>query len=232
MVSVKCRPRELHRAVAEDIRRKRSGHIESLFAGNIASGKTDTETASSIGMTSAAASSASIYVMTIRHETVPGPAPAKRGRQDHAPRILAAAATTVSLAALTACTLQTAGAGGQAAPQPSSHTAPPPAPTHSATRTAKPLREPTFSDPGDRQCAITYRDNHNGTMSWTARTTVKGQLITHVSDKRGDLFRHVVTLAPGAHVFTAPVPLAQIDDAGGVLYVGNSTYGCSIAPQS
>ena len=36
---------------------------------------------------------------------------------------------------------------------------------------------------------------------------------------------------PGAHTFTVPVPLSQIGDIGGVLYVGSHTYGCSIAPQ-
>ena len=38
--------------------------------------------------------------------------------------------------------------------------------------------EPTFSYPGDQQCAITYRDDGNGTMSWTATVTVAGRLRT------------------------------------------------------
>ena len=91
--------------------------------------------------------------------------------------------------------------------------------------------EPTFSYPGDRQCAITYRDNSNGTMSWTATVTVAGELITHASDKSGDLYRRDVQVSPGPNTFTAPQPLSQINDIGGVLYVGSTSYGCSIAPQ-
>jgi len=91
--------------------------------------------------------------------------------------------------------------------------------------------EPTFSYPGDPQCAITYRDNGNGTMSWTAAVTVTGELITHASDKSGDLYRHDVQVSVGPNTFTAPQPLSQIDDIGGVLYAGSASYGCSIAPQ-
>src|SRR5271165_1840496 len=83
-------------------------------------------------------------------------------------------------------------------------------------RTATPAAEPTFAFPGSRQCAITYRDNHNGTMSWTATVTIGGQLITHVSDKAGNIYRHVTQVTAGPATFTAPVPLPQIDDIGGV----------------
>jgi len=91
--------------------------------------------------------------------------------------------------------------------------------------------EPTFSYPGDRQCKITYRDNGNGTMSWTATVTVAGELITHASDNSGDLYHRDVQVSLGPNTFTAPQPLSQIDDIGGVLYVGSASYGCSIAPQ-
>jgi len=91
--------------------------------------------------------------------------------------------------------------------------------------------EPTFSYSGDPQCAIRYRDNGNGTMSWTATVAVAGELITHASDKTGDLYRRDVQVSPGPNTFTAPQPLSQIDDIGGVLYVGSSSYGCSITPQ-
>ncbi len=106
-----------------------------------------------------------------------------------------------------------------------------PAATTSSTVQAASGPEPTFSYPGDRQCAITYRDNRNGTMSWTATVTVAGELITHASDKSGDLYRRDVQVSPGPNIFTAPQPLSQIDDIGGVLYVGSASYGCSIAPQ-
>ena len=106
-----------------------------------------------------------------------------------------------------------------------------PAVTASSTVQAATVPAPTFSYPGDRQCAITYRDNRNGTMSWTATVTVAGQLITHASDKSGDLYRRDVQVSPGPNTFTAPQPLSQIDDIGGVLHVGPASYGCSIGPQ-
>ena len=134
-------------------------------------------------------------------------------------------------AGLAACTTQSP--GHQAAAKPSSQepasrtaTASPAAPASSS-----PAAEPTFAYPGDPQCAITYRDNHDGTMSWTAKVTVAGQLITHVSDKRGNIYRHVVQVIPGLRVFSAPVPLSQINDAGGVVYGKNGSQACSIAPQ-
>ena len=91
--------------------------------------------------------------------------------------------------------------------------------------------EPTFSYPGDQQCTITYRDNGNGTTSWTATITVGGELRTHASDKSGDLYSHDAQVSVGQNTFTAPQPLAQIDDIGGVLYADSHSYGCSIAPQ-
>jgi hypothetical protein len=110
-----------------------------------------------------------------------------------------------------------------AAPTPSIHPA-------KITRSL-PADQPTFKYPGDRQCAITYRDNGNRTMSWIATVTLSGELITHVSDISGNLYRRDVQVTPGPNGFTAPVPLSKIDDIGGVLYVGRSTYGCSVAPQ-
>jgi hypothetical protein len=90
--------------------------------------------------------------------------------------------------------------------------------------------EPTFAYPGDRQCAITHRDNGNGTMSWTATVTVAGELITHASDNGGDINWRDLQVSPGPNTFTAPEPLAQIDEIGGVLYASSRSYGCSIAP--
>lgn len=96
---------------------------------------------------------------------------------------------------------------------------------------ARATPEPTFSSPCDRQCAITYRDSGNGTMSWTATVTVAGELITHASDQAGDINRRDVQVSPGPNTFTAPEPLSQINDIGGVLYVAFASYGCSIAHQ-
>ncbi len=91
--------------------------------------------------------------------------------------------------------------------------------------------EPTFSYPGDPQCAIAYRDNGNGAMSWTATVTVAGELRTHASDQSGDLYSHDAQVSVGQNTFTAPQPLSQIDDIGGVLYAGSASYACSVAPQ-
>jgi hypothetical protein len=91
--------------------------------------------------------------------------------------------------------------------------------------------EPTFSYPGNRHCAITYRDDGNGSMSWTATVAVAGELRTHASDKSGDLYSHDAQVSVGVNTFTVPQPLSQIDDLGGVLYVGSRSYGCSIASQ-
>jgi hypothetical protein len=94
-----------------------------------------------------------------------------------------------------------------------------------------PVAEPTFTYPGGPQCRITYRDNGNGTMSWTANVTVAGELITRASDTSGNINRHDEQVSVGLNTFTAPVPLSQITDIGGVLYAGNASYGCSVAPQ-
>jgi hypothetical protein len=91
--------------------------------------------------------------------------------------------------------------------------------------------EPTFSYPGNRHCSITYRDDSNGKMSWTATVTVAGELRTHAGDKSGDLYSHDTQVSVGQNTFTAPQPLSQIDDIGGVLYVRSASYACSIAPQ-
>lgn len=106
-----------------------------------------------------------------------------------------------------------------------------PAATASGTVQAASGPEPTFTYPGDSQCAITYRDNGNGSMSWTATVTVAGELRTHVSDKSGDLYSHDVQVSVGTNTLTAPQPLSVIDDIGGVLYAGSASYACSIAPQ-
>jgi hypothetical protein len=128
-------------------------------------------------------------------------------------------------------------AAASRAPEASAKT--PLAPTHRASA-AKPspaarkpshAARPTFVYPGDTQCAIIYRDDGNGTMSWTANVTIAGELITHASDSSGNINRHDVQVTPGPNRFTAPVPLSQISDIGGVLYAGSASYCCSIAPQ-
>jgi hypothetical protein len=105
----------------------------------------------------------------------------------------------------------------------------------SSTGPKSSVAEPTFTYPGGPQCRITYRDNSNGTMSWTADVTVAGELITHASDTSGNINRHDEQVTIGLNTFTAPVPLSQVTDIGGVLYVpdasASTSYGCSVAPQ-
>ncbi len=117
---------------------------------------------------------------------------------------------------------------------PASATTPSPSQTTSAPAKASqaPAVEPTFVYPGDPQCAITYRDRGDGSMSWTATVTVPGELITHAGDAAGNLYPHDVQVSPGPNAFAAPVPLSQITDIGGNLTATDGTsYGCSVAPQ-
>lgn len=105
-----------------------------------------------------------------------------------------------------------------------------PAATSAAPATKRAGAEPTFAYPGDPQCAITYRDRGDGSMSWTATTTIAGELRTHADSASGSVYSHVVNTTLGPNVFAAPVPLAQIDDIGGVLSTPGASYACSIAP--
>lgn len=92
---------------------------------------------------------------------------------------------------------------------------------------------PTFTYPGDPQCAITYRDNGDGSMAWIATTTVNGELITHASTTDGNIYRHDEHITRGPNAFRAPVPLSQINDIGGNLRADDgSSYGCSVQPGS
>lgn len=89
---------------------------------------------------------------------------------------------------------------------------------------------PTFTYPGTRQCAIAYRDNGDGTMSWTVTTTTAGEIITHAGSASGSIYRHDQHIPAGPTRFTAPLPLAQVDDIGGNLDTSTGSYGCSVAP--
>lgn len=95
----------------------------------------------------------------------------------------------------------------------------------------RPAVEPTWVYPGDPRCAITYRDRGDGTMVWTATVTVAGELRTHAGAVDGTLYAHDVQVTSGPNAFAAPVPLARINDIGGVLYTPGKSFGCSVAPQ-
>lgn len=105
------------------------------------------------------------------------------------------------------------------------------APSHRSASSTHPAPGPTFTYPGDRQCAITYRDRGDGSMSWTATVTVPGELITHATDDTGQIYRHDVQVSRGDVAFSAPVQLARVTDIGGNLRgEGGQSYGCSVAP--
>ena len=149
----------------------------------------------------------------------------------------AAAALAACAPAVAACAApavkQVSGARPVAATSPAAVEASPtarPRPTHPPT-SARALPEPTWVYPGDPHCRITYRDRGDGTMSWTATVTVAGQLRTHAGDRSGTTYEHDVPVTQGPNAFAAPVPLAQIDDLGGVLSTSTSSYACSVAPQ-
>jgi hypothetical protein len=129
-----------------------------------------------------------------------------------------------ALAALACVLIPLAGCGGDSSDPVATAAAASPAAAHTGP-------EPTFTYRGDRRCEITYQDGGNGSMSWTAIVTVAGELITHASDKSGDINRRDVQVSVGSNTFSAAVPLSQVDDIGGVLYVGSKSYGCSVAPQ-
>ena len=78
---------------------------------------------------------------------------------------------------------------------------------------------PTFSYPKRPAMQDHLLDDDEASMSWTATMTLAEELMTHASDASGEANRHDVQ-----------EPLSQIDDVGGVLYVGSRSYGCSIAP--
>lgn len=96
--------------------------------------------------------------------------------------------------------------------------------------THRPAPGPTFTYPGGPQCTITYQARGGGSMSWTATTTVAGQLITHATDNAGDIHRHDTHVGAGRHEFTLDQPLAQITDIGGNLDGSGASYGCSVRP--
>jgi hypothetical protein len=140
-------------------------------------------------------------------------------------------AKRIGLAVLVSASVMFAGACGSAGNGPTSAASDAP----SLSGAKSPVAEPTFTYPGGPQCKITYRDGSNGTMSWTADVTVAGELITHANDTSGNINRHDEQVTVGLNTFTAAVPLSQITDIGGVLYVPDSSastsYGCSVAPQ-
>ncbi|RCH70471.1 hypothetical protein DT019_03000 [Streptomyces sp. SDr-06] len=97
-----------------------------------------------------------------------------------------------------------------------------------STPPSKPAGSHAFDAAGDTQCSITYQDRGDS-MSWTVTTTVAGELVTHATGDQ--TYRHDDQIGAGHRTYTAPVPLSQVHDIGGVLHISGTQYGCSIGPQ-
>jgi hypothetical protein len=98
-----------------------------------------------------------------------------------------------------------------------------------------PVAEATFTYLGDRQCRITYRDNGNDTMGWTAKVSVAGELITRASDSSGNTYRQGVHASIVPNTFTARAALAGHRHCPAFFTFRildfSTSCGCSVKPQ-
>lgn len=97
-----------------------------------------------------------------------------------------------------------------------------------STPQPKPAGSHAFDAAGGPQCAISYQDLGDS-MSWTVTTTAAGELVTHATADQ--TYRHDDQVGAGRRAYTAPVPLAEVHEIGGVLHAGGTQYGCSVGPQ-
>jgi hypothetical protein len=57
-----------------------------------------------------------------------------------------------------------------------------------------------------------------------------GEIITHLSDTAGNIYRHDDQVSAGARAYIDDVPLSQVDDAGAIFQDADGTrHVCSIA---
>ncbi|MEY9962517.1 hypothetical protein ABIA33_000543 [Streptacidiphilus sp. MAP12-16] len=87
-----------------------------------------------------------------------------------------------------------------------------------------------FDRSGDPQCAITYYSVGANMTTWTATTTIAGELVTQATHTGGQPDRNDVTIPAGHHTFIAWAALAKITDLNGTLHAGGTQYHCSVAP--
>ena len=84
-------------------------------------------------------------------------------------------------------------------------------------------------------CNGIYKDNGDGTTTWSYDIKQKGELITHLSDSSGHIYRHDVQItdAPNYYSYTAPVAIKDVGEINGVLSIPGETNGhpCNISPQ-
>jgi hypothetical protein len=104
------------------------------------------------------------------------------------------------------------------------------------TAPAKPQLRQDLAFQGDPSyCDGIYKDNGNGTTTWSYDIKQNGELITHLSDNNGQIYRHDVqiTNAPNYYSFTAPVAIKDVAEIDGVLTVSGDSNGhpCNLSPQ-
>ena len=81
-------------------------------------------------------------------------------------------------------------------------------------------------------CDATYRANDDGTTTWTLNIKQAGEIITHLTDKSGHIYRHDDKVGVGYDAYTANVNINDIGEINGVLNIGNDSHPCNIAPAS
>lgn len=84
-------------------------------------------------------------------------------------------------------------------------------------------------------CDGIYKDNGNGTTTWSYDIKQDGELITHLSDNSGHTYRHdiQITNAPNYYAYTAPVAINDVAEIDGVLTASSDGNGhpCNLSPQ-
>ncbi len=144
----------------------------------------------------------------------------------HAPKTPVKQAAT-QRSAPTTQTTQTATTTPAATPDTTTQTQPvtTPAPTPTLRQDLAFQGDPTY-------CDGHYRANDNGTTTWTLDIKYKGEIITHLSDNSGHIYRHDDKVNAGEYSYTAAVDISNVAEINGVLYVGNDSHPCNISPQS
>lgn len=104
------------------------------------------------------------------------------------------------------------------------------------TSPSKPALRQDLAFQGDASyCDGIYKDNGNGTTTWSYDIKHTGELITHLSDNKGNIYRHDVqiTSAPNYYAYTAPVSINNVGEINGVLYVSGDSNGhpCNLNPK-
>ncbi len=97
--------------------------------------------------------------------------------------------------------------------------------------TEKPTLRQDLAFQGDASfCDAVYKDNGNGTTTWTLSVKQAGELITHLSDKSGHIYRHDDKVDVGFSSYTAPVTIGDVSEINGNLYIGDDSHPCNISP--